>query len=368
MRSPSEQSEQQSVGEMLSYELYVQSALRMSKPGAQSFSRFVGKALIKPLPKEQTDLWPYNDKPDKIDDEFTIGIDEEGSPVRHSCDPKILSNYLGANPGAPHYLTPVFFRREVLQKYFSNPGKFAVEDNYLRCASLWGMRLDVNHEKYVIAYLGDLGRDLPKAERAHWKAFNIAPDGTISKVTFKRDFLAQFADPEKPDLRFKYLRRSVDRAFKKKFGWNLFRPLQDDDEHVLTALHIPLTNEPAEFDQQLLSLAKVLIDSLNESDLETNIQGMPSDTKGITKLLLFMQQKGVPGCEEMIRPLRIVQDLRSAGAAHRKGSKYTKLAKSLGIGDRPYSVIFAELLDGASSLLSTLAENLLTEVEDSDDV
>jgi len=49
--------------------------------------------------------------------EFIIGTDPAGKPVRHTCDPEQLANYFGANPDAPHYLTSVFFRAEVLSKY-----------------------------------------------------------------------------------------------------------------------------------------------------------------------------------------------------------------------------------------------------------
>jgi hypothetical protein len=64
--------------------------------------------------------------------------DVTGKPVRHTCDPDKLANYFGKNPEAPHYLTPVFFRAEVLEKYYADPGKYSVEDGSLRCGRLWG--------------------------------------------------------------------------------------------------------------------------------------------------------------------------------------------------------------------------------------
>ena len=36
-------------------------------------------------------------------------LDENGKEIRHTCNPSCLSNYFGANPSAPHYLTPVYF-------------------------------------------------------------------------------------------------------------------------------------------------------------------------------------------------------------------------------------------------------------------
>lgn len=177
----------------------------------------------------------------------------------YTCNPNELADYFGNNPGAPHYLIPVFFRRDVLTKYYSKPELYSVKDGYLRCGGLWGLRIDNNHEKYVVVYLGDLGRDLPPGERAYWKSFNVTPDGTISDVNWKRHFLGQFTDPEKADLVFK-LQFNV---FQKNGRRNLVGQFSNRYQNF-KALRVPITNEQHEFDQQVLALAKVLIDSLNE--------------------------------------------------------------------------------------------------------
>jgi len=89
--------------------------------------------------------------------EFIIGADKNGQPIKHTCEPSRLANYFGRNPDAPHFLTPVYFRPEVLTKYYSNPDKYSVEDGHLRCGGLWGLRMDNDHEDCVMAFLGDLG-------------------------------------------------------------------------------------------------------------------------------------------------------------------------------------------------------------------
>ena len=48
-------------------------------------------------------IWPYNEEKSYLD--FIIGIDENGKEVKYTCNPNKLSNYFGANPIAPHYLT-----------------------------------------------------------------------------------------------------------------------------------------------------------------------------------------------------------------------------------------------------------------------
>jgi len=74
------------------------------------FTRLVGKRIISPPPVEKAGLPPF-DGPQEYS-HFIIGIDAEGDAVEHTCDPDQLANYFGKNPDAPHFLTPVFFRRD----------------------------------------------------------------------------------------------------------------------------------------------------------------------------------------------------------------------------------------------------------------
>ncbi|OXB92611.1 hypothetical protein [Parageobacillus galactosidasius] len=323
-------------------------------------SRIEGKKLIPGVPKEKSGIWPYNEQEKEEYEEFIIDTDENGEPVFYTCNPNELADYFGKNPGAPHYLTPVFFRRDVLTKYYSKPELYSVEDGYLRCGGLWGLRIDNNHEKYVVVYLGDLGRDLPPGERAYWKSFNVTPDGTISDVNWKRNFLGEFADPEKADLVFKLQFNVFQKKWQKKFGWPLFKPLSEDDEHNFKALRVPITNEQHEFDQQVLSLAKVLIDSLNEKQIEQHIpEELPNNTKGIAKLAKFLEAQGLMDFESYIKFLRSLWDLR-IGAGHRKGDTYQRGAAYFKLEERPLAQAFAEILEQATTFLKYLDEKFLS--------
>ena len=155
--------------------------------GVRSFSWLLGKKIIEPLPREESGIWPYDDGPKKSV-AFIIGIDANGKPIEHPCDPQGLANHFGKNAGAPHFLTPVFFRMEVLAKYYAQPDKFEVQDGYLSCGHLWGLRLDNDHHEFVVVYLGDLGETLSYDEQMYWRSFNVPPRGSISAVAYKRGF------------------------------------------------------------------------------------------------------------------------------------------------------------------------------------
>ena len=315
-----------------------------------------GKKYVLPEPM------PSDEESDKEQfQEFIIRTDPTGKAIRHTCNPGQMASYFGANPGAPNYLTPVFFRSEVLSKYYADPGKYSVEDGYLRCGGLWGLRMDNDHADYVVVYLGDLGSDLSEKERNYWLSFNIPPEGRkISKTNFKRSFMAEFADPARPDLVFKQAYTQFIRDFREANGWEFFLPLHPDDQHFFIGLHLLSKDTQAEFDSQLLALTKVLVDSLNEKEITKGLSTLTSDDKGITKLEKFFSEQGFTGFEPHIKFLRVLQDLRSKSAAHRKGSNYDKLIADLQIADEGQQRVFAVLLASAIEFTRYLQTNLLS--------
>jgi hypothetical protein len=311
----------------------------------------------------------FGEQPEELHQKFVIGTDDQGKPIRHTCDPGQLSNYFGANPGAPNYLTPVFFRSDVLSKYYANPGRYEVSDGYLRCGSLWGVRIDNDHDEYVVVWLGDLGRDLSEQERDYWLSFNVAPDGkTISRTNFRRAFEAIPTNPERSDHLFKQEYSRFLSEFREAEGWDFFLPLHPDDEHYFTSLRLPVSDTQSEFDGQLLALTKVLIDSLNEKQLKKVIQ-LENGDQGITKLQKFLIARGLGGWEPHIKLLRVLQDLRSKSAAHRKGTSYDELIENLGMKDEGHQKAFDSILRGAALFIRFLRANLLNpENDDLDDL
>jgi hypothetical protein len=317
----------------------------------KSFLELCGKKLIKGLKDYKLKSWDNEENKEYVD--FIIDVDEDGREIYNTCNPNEV-----ANPGAPHYLTPVFFKKEVLTKYYTNPQKYSVEDNYLKCGGLWGLRFDNNRSEYVIVYLGDLGSYLTMKEQLYWKSFNVPPEGHISLTTFKRDILGQFADPERSDLLFKYKFKSFQRKWLTKFGWYLFKPLAKNDEHFYQSLRILLTNDQAEFDQQVLALAKILIDSLNEKELEKVIIIGKGD-KGITKFEKFLRSYKLVDCDKHVSFLRNLHDLRSSGTAHRKSKNYEKVSRVFHIEDKNLMDVFDDILKCSILLLDYLESGFL---------
>ena len=64
---------------------------------------------------------------------------------------------------------------------------------------------------------------------------------------------------------------ALQKASQTHLGWQWLLPLLPADVHHLESLNIPETDEQCDFDGLVLSLAKILIDSLNEESLKKMI-------------------------------------------------------------------------------------------------
>jgi hypothetical protein len=218
--------------------------------------------------------------------------------------------------------------------------------------------MDNNHPNYVMVFLGDLGQVLSHKEQLHWRSFNIS-SGEMSRTAFERNFLGNFADPENAALFLKQRFTTFQEKWEKKFGWKLFRPMSKSDDYYFKVLRVPLTNEQKEFDEQVLTLAKLFIDSLNEGELEKGLSLKKQDTKGLDKLEAFLTARRMefPKMNEFLRKF---QALRSTAAAHRKGEKYDKVKEFFSIGKKDLSRVFEDILISFVSTLNTLETNLLS--------
>ena len=320
------------------------------------YSVLMGKKILMPAPIEECGYWPY-EKEESYED-FIIGVDEFGKEIFNTCNPDKLNNYFGSNPDSPMYLTPVFFKRDVLQKYVNKPELYEIRDGYLSCQSLWGIEIDNHHKNCVAVYLGDLGRDLPENERGYWKSYNIVGEEGVSQVSFQRDFCNIFTESNMEDHKFQVLYGSLIKQWNTKYGWDLYLPLSVEDQYNLTQIRIPLGESQPEFDQLVLSLVKVLIDSLNEKQLIV-LGDVQTDIKGISKLERWIQSNEAVGYENHIKFLRDLQKLRSTGSGHRKGKEYSKISNTFGLSEKSKIDVFEEVLRKSNDFLKYMKTTFL---------
>ena len=65
--------------------------------------------------------------------------------------------------------------------------------------------------------------------------------------------------------------------------WPLYKPLSDEDGYVFDQIRRPLGDSQAEFDQLVLLLCKLMVDSLNEKELSKSFNEA-NGVRGIRKL------------------------------------------------------------------------------------
>lgn len=323
------------------------------------YSYLSAKKVIKGCKLENCNVWPYNEEKVYID--FIIGVDEDGNEVEYTSNPRKLRNLFFCDLDAPSYFTPVFFRREVLEKYYSKPEIYEINENQLSCTNLWKIDIDNSNNKYIVAYLGDLGRDLPnKEEQLYWRSFNIAIDGKLSEAKINRDFLAIPTEDISLISIFKEKFYTVNKKFEEEFDNKLFLEFKEEDSYTFDNIHIPINNSIAEFDNLIICLSKIMIDSLNEKFIKNQLENEKAkEEKGsISKLKNWFLESGLNDYEEYIKILRDIQSLRSSGSAHRKGSNYEKIVRKLDISKEDYTLSFSEILEKAIGFLDYMYKNI----------
>ena len=170
------------------------------------------------------------------------------------------------------------------------------------------------------------------------------------------DIVVAHVDSEDIVCLFRESLRGFQERFQKRFDFKLFMPLLENDRHKEEGLRVPPNNDAREFDTQLLNLATLLPDSIDKKQLLTYVGGRTEHgqkKKGsIAVLKEFLSLMSLP--TDIIQPLHRVQDLRSSGAAHRRGANYAKHVAKHGLNEACKEEFFRKLLVDMTRALDAL--------------
>ena len=321
----------------------------------RSFSRLLGIRLVEPLPKSKSGFEGFAEESAKQYSDFIIGVHDNGDDIIHTCNPDLLSNYFGSNPGAPNFVVPVSFRKQVLDKYYQEPSKYTIADGVIWCGSLWYLDIDNHHDDKICAQLGDLGH-LPYQEQLYWRAYNIVSDSGYSDVTLRRDFLSEWVDSARPEHVFQERYKNLSEVCQENLGWQIFLPLESGDEYLIRGIRVPATAEQRDFDDLVLGLAKILTDSINVKELCALLSESNGASLSIQLLESALERYNTEDTSVHIDFLRNLQQLRSSGSAHRKGGGYTKAFAKFSAGGQDLRTVFTKILWQAVALLECLIE------------
>ena len=323
----------------------------------QSASWLKGRRLIKPLPKSKSDFGDFAEEPKYV--EFIVDVDDNGDEVCYTCNPYKLKKVSGENPDAPWDITPVHFRKQVLDRYYNEPNKYTVKDSRVECG-MWGLKIDNHDFDKVCVLLRDLGISLPYAEQLHWQAHNIPPEGGVSETFYRRMVLGEWANSDQPDILFKQSYEQLQRACDEHLGWQLLKSLDSGDEYHLKRLRVPTVDEESHFKDSVLDLTNLLIDRLNEKRLEDLIpvKAREEIKRGINRLEYVLDSRKVKGAEKHIIFLRCLWDLRNTrGGSHPEfldDSRYKRASMHFDLENLDRQEAFAKILEEAVQFLDFL--------------
>jgi hypothetical protein len=332
--------------------------------GQETISRLLGKDIILPFKEPRhADFLFLAGKERKKYANFLIDEDKNGRAIEETCNEKELSNNF-VDRGKVHYLTLTYFKSEVLQKYYENPRRYTVNAGYLHFLDMWGIPFGLNQAGLVHVWLGDLGR-LPYEEQLHFREYNVAPSGGVNKEFIQTQLLAKFVETKDLVYTLKKLYREVNDLSQQKIGFKLFQDLSKEDAHIYKTIHEPTTDENKELDEQLISLSKLLTDSIHKSELKAKLSWRPSTPKEDTNILYLekMLEENFKvqntASRQIAQPFRNLQRLRSESAAHRKSAQFQEILNEMGLMNKTPQQVFQILVNSLIGALRSIKSVLL---------
>jgi hypothetical protein len=240
-----------------------------------------------------------------------------------SCDPGKLGSYF-VDSDLPFEISPVFFKPEVLSKYKQDPDKYNVKQRSIYCRGAWNLKTyDINEAGQIHTYLVYLGY-LPYQEQLYWKSFNEPPKAGISKRAYTTDFKGEWDTSDNPlESLEAVLQKFPTTQFKEKplAIWSLPGSKNRDPFSIL---HYVITESAKEWSDQILALAKIVIDGFQKKNMRLIAKSLNCDNPQLGSLKLLDACLHAHGLDsavigEVMKPLYELWDIRSSVSAHGGG-------------------------------------------------
>ncbi|EOU1570394.1 hypothetical protein HBF21_10475 [Clostridium perfringens] len=298
---------------------YVKNTYTFSKKNAMA--SILGKVIVEPYDKPlHNDYIELTEQ--KQYENFIIGQDEKsGRVIEFTCDENKLANYFEANPEAPHFLTPVYFNKKVLNNYTTDTKNYTVMDSLIVYLDKWSLPYTVNNDGKVIVWLGDLGR-IPYQEQKLWKVFNELPTGDIEELFYKRQIGCEWTDSSIKEKGIFNKIEELNRIFKQKYDDVLFNELSKTDKEIESAILIPATNSIPVYQNFLMQLSKITVERINKkfikSKLDSDLIFDENNKEYGSRILLFnyLSSLNIECKDNLDKILKIIYNSRNKLSGH----------------------------------------------------
>lgn len=215
----------------------------------------------------------------------------------------------------PGFLTPVFFRKEVLLKYDVHPS-YQVSFASRTYGTIWqgpefSIPFGINRFDHVVMWLGDVAQ-LPETEQYYLRSENVQSDHSIGSEFYDGQIECIFTDKTSEDRLLEARSAFLDACFK-RFEMKVAHL---DAEVLDLALQIrrPVVDTSSERRSIADTLNKVYLESLDNKALEHILAGLKMDAGklGSLKRLQKLIEAVSPGgnVASAMSPLYVLYDLR----------------------------------------------------------
>jgi len=268
----------------------------------------------------------------------------------HSCDSDQLGNYF-VESDYPYGISPVFFRPEVLAKYKQDPDKYTLKQRSISCRGSWHLKTyDINEAGQVHTYLVYLGH-LPFKEQMYWKSFNESPKAPISERALTTDFKGEWDTTYNPLESLKSLLHDYPLTHQNGKEVAIWSLPCEQKEQTFNKLYYVATESKKEWQDQILELAKLVIDGFQKKPIRKLAKALNCDDPQLGSLKLLagcLREHKVDDeiVNELMSPLFELQKTRSTFTAHGGGT----------IPDKDLKADHRNTITGIHKAMSLLAE------------
>lgn len=234
---------------------------------------------------------------------------------------------------SPGFLTPVFFRKEVLIKYANSPSHqirwLSKSYGEFRKGLEHGISFGINENGKVIMWLGDIGM-LPKEEQYYLRSENIDSDHCIGSHFYEAQIEGVFP-PRTLEDQLISARTAFQKALYELFGVSIHH-LQPETIGLIAELQPPIHNTEKENRHVLDVLYKINVETLDSKQLVhlLKTKGLTPEKLGSLKRLEKLYQALCPEADvaRILAPLFVLYDMRIAHAHLHSDSEWRKRMKS----------------------------------------
>jgi hypothetical protein len=214
------------------------------------------------------------------------------------------------------FLTPVFFKKEVVLKYDTSPTccvKFASPTYGTIEGETFSIPFGINKNGKVVMWLGDIAT-LPEPEQYHLRSENVESDHSIGSEFYDGQIECIFTEPPAESKLFNLRSEFVD-ACRRKFGIKIAH-LDNEVIDIASSFNAPVVDSEKERRYVADTLNKIYVESFDSSALGTVISkagGNPKNLGTLKRLQLALQSVGgTADVPKLLSPFFTLYDLRVA--------------------------------------------------------